>query len=96
MPRLFDDIRAAVAAERFVLTDHADNRLRERNIELWQVIGEIDDAWLLAERPNDVPNPCVELQQRLADGTPVKVVWAWVETHRLAVLVTVHYLDDSP
>jgi hypothetical protein len=41
VPHLFDAIRSAVAAERFALTDHADNRLRGRNIELWQVIGEI-------------------------------------------------------
>jgi hypothetical protein len=96
VPHLFDAIRSAVAAEQFALTDHADNRLRERNIELWQVIGEIDNAWLIAERPADLPNPSVELQLSLPDGTPVKVIWAWVEIHRLALLVTVHYLDDWP
>jgi hypothetical protein len=51
---------------------------------------------LIAERPADLPDPSVELQQSLPDGTPVKVIWAWVEIHRLALLVTVRYLDDSP
>lgn len=37
MGQLFEDIKRAVRAERYVVSDHADERLRGRKIELWQV-----------------------------------------------------------
>ena len=74
MPQLFDHIRQAVEAERFIVSNHADDRLRERMIELWQISSGLDDARLFSERPKDTPNPSIEIEQTLADGTPVKAV----------------------
>ncbi len=90
MGKLWDQIRRAVEEEFFVVGDHADDRMRERMIELWQVVGEIDDAILVAEREGDLPNPTVVVEQFLADGTPIRVVWAWLPRRQLAKLVTVH------
>jgi hypothetical protein len=92
MGKLFDNIRQAIHENRFILSNHADDRLRERKIKLWQIISEIDNARLLGERPSDVPNPSVELQQTLSDGTEVKVIWAWIASRQGAKLVTVHFI----
>jgi hypothetical protein len=93
MAHLFDQIREAVEKERYIVSNHADDRLRERSIELWQVIGGLDNALQRFERPNDTPNPSIELIQFLADGTPIKVVWSWVDFNSVAILVTVHFID---
>ena len=76
------------------MTTHADDSLRDRGIEVWQLLGEIQTGKLLSERPRDVPNPSIEVNQLLPDGTPVKVVWAYVKIHSLALLVTVHFYDQ--
>ena len=93
MGQLFDRIRSAVRAERYVFSDYADNMLRERGVVHWQIVGGVDEADLLSERPQTQPNPTVELEQRLPDGTRVKAVWAHVATLDLAKLVTVHFFD---
>ncbi len=72
---------------------HADEQLRERSVMVWQVIDGVSKGIMIRERPNDVPNPVVEIAQQLADGTPIKAVWAWIPTERMAKLVTVHFFD---
>jgi hypothetical protein len=43
------------------------------------------------ERSWTKPNPSVVVQQLLADGTEVEVVWAWLATSQRAKLVTVYF-----
>ena len=93
MGKLWDQIRRAVSDEFFVVGDHADERMRERRIELWQVVGEIDDARLIVEREGDLPYPTAVVEQSLADGTRIRVVWAWLQRRQLAKLVTVHLIQ---
>jgi len=93
MPRIHQAILAAIADGQFVVSDHADNQIRDRSIAAWQVIEGAATGKLLSERPETKPNPSVELQQLLADGTPVKAVWSFVENARFAKLVTVHFFD---
>ena len=90
---VFDRIRAAVAAERYLIGVHAGNQLDERGIPDWQVPAGIAEGRLLRERPDARPNPIVEVEQILLDGTPVKAVWSWLTYHEAAKLVTVHFLD---
>ena len=93
MGRLFDQVRAAVAADRYVIGNHADDRLRERGIMGWQVIDGIQAGRLIAERPDDQPNPLVEVGQVLADGSPIKAVWSLIVAHDTAKLVTIHFFN---
>lgn len=95
MPSLFEQIREAVADERVVVSRHAAHRLRDRNLMAWQVVTGITEGTLRRTRPNDKPNPVVEVTQTLPDGTPVLAVWSWISQHRTAKLVTVHYFDDQ-
>lgn len=51
----------------------------------------MESGKLLQERPRSTPLPSIEVEQLLADGTAVKVVWAYVEPLDVAKLVTVHF-----
>lgn len=93
MGELFNRIKLAVRDERYVFSDHADNMLRERGIIHWQIASGLEDAKLLSERPQTKPNPTIEVEQILADGVPLKAIWAYVHQLDLAKLVTLHFFD---
>lgn len=90
---LFDKIRRAVEEGRFGFSNHADDMLRERSVTAWQVVAGLAMARLIRERPRAKPNPVAEAEQTLADGTPIKAVWAYVQSADAAKLVTVHFFD---
>lgn len=94
MGRLFDTIRTTVADGRYVVGQHAAERLDERGVLEWQVVDGVEDGSLLVERPDDLPNPAVEVRQVLADGTEVKAVWSYIVSADVAKLVTVHFFDE--
>jgi hypothetical protein len=88
-----DKIRRAVREGRYVFGAHADERLRERRILGWQVVGGLDSAKLIHERPKAKPNPIAEFEQTLPDGTAFKSVWSWISLDHIAKLVTVHFFN---
>jgi hypothetical protein len=96
MGRLFDDIRAAVRNDRFLVSWHADERCEERGVTDWQVVAGLDDAELVTERPESLPNPSIVIRQILIDGSEVEVVWSWLPQSRRAILVTVYFPDTRP
>ena len=91
MTRLAQTILRHVAAGRYELSAHAQNRLDERGIAEWQVIAASQAGRVVAERPGNRPNPVVEIVIDLADGSPCKAVWA-LRPGGTALLVTVHFL----
>jgi hypothetical protein len=92
---LFDTIRARVLAGRYLVGQHAVERLDERGILEWQVVDGVESGSLMSEETHALPNPSAEVRQRLADGTEVKAVWAHVISMDVAKLVTVHFFDDE-
>lgn len=92
--RLFDTIRALVLADRYLVGQHAAERLEERGILEWQVVDGIESGSLMHEDSSARPNPVVALQQTLADGTEVKAVWSHLKSVDVAKLVTVHFFDE--
>lgn len=94
MGRLFETIRTLVASGRYLVGEHATERLDERGILEWQVVDGIERGTLIAERPDAAPNPAIEVRQSLADGTEIKAVWSHVISVDVAKLVTVHFLDE--
>ena len=88
---LFQTIRRLVMSGRYVVGEHATQRLEERLILEWQVVDGIERGALLAEDPGAQPNPTAEVRQALADGSEVKVVWSYVISDDIAKLVTVHF-----
>ena len=95
MGKSFDTIRQFVAQERYVVGQHASERLEERGIMEWQVVAGLGDGQLIAERPDAAPNPTVEVRQCLPDGTEFKAVWSHLRASRVAKLVTVHFFDGG-
>ncbi|HET6251836.1 MAG TPA: DUF4258 domain-containing protein [Tepidisphaeraceae bacterium] len=94
MGALFKKIRECVNNGRYVVGQHAAERLEERGILEWQVVDGIEDGALLVERPGATPNPIAEINQFLADGSEVKAVWSYMISVDTAKLVTVHFYDD--
>ncbi|MEN6578684.1 MAG: DUF4258 domain-containing protein [Phycisphaerales bacterium] len=94
MGKLFDTIRQLVADERYVVGEHAVQRLEERGILEWQAVLGLEQGRLMRERANDKPNPAVEVQERLPDGTEFKAVWSHLKRSGVAKLVTVHFFDE--
>jgi hypothetical protein len=94
MGKLFDTIRRLVAEEKYVVGEHAAQRLEERGILEWQAVFGLDDAELMLERPDAEPNPAVEVRERLPDGTEFKAVWSHLRRSGVVKLVTVHFFGE--
>ena len=56
--------------------------------------GGLDEGHMLIERPSASPNPAVEVEQVLPDGTQFKAVWSLLKRSGVAKLVTVHFFDE--
>jgi len=95
MGQLFDTIRHLVREEKYVIGQHAAERLEERGIMEWQVVAGAEDGELVAERPNAAPNPAIEVRESLPDGTEFKAVWSHLRQSGVAKLVTVHFFDEG-
>ena len=95
MSRLFDTIRRLIAEDKYIIGSHASERLEERGIMEWQAVAGVADGQLISERTRATPNPAVELQQTLPDGTEFKAVWSHLRQSGVAKLVTVHFFDEG-
>lgn len=95
MGQMFNTIRQLVAEEKYVIGEHASERLEERGIMEWQAVAALDDGELIAERPRAKPNPTVEVRETLPDGTEFKAVWSFLRQSGVAKLVTVHFFDGD-
>jgi hypothetical protein len=93
MGKLFSTIQQLVAEEKYVVGEHASERLEERGIMEWQAVVALADGALITEKPRSKPNPTVEVRERLPDGTEFKAVWAHLRQSGVAKLVTVHFFD---
>jgi len=93
MGQLFDTIRQLVAEEKYVVGQHASEKLDERGIMEWQVVAGLEDGELIVERPDASPNPAIEVRECLPDGTEFKAVWSHLPQSGVAKLVTVHFFD---
>jgi hypothetical protein len=91
--KLLENIVAAVRADRFVVSWHADEQCEERGVTAWQLAAGIEDAELVRERPRSKPNSSVVVRQELADGSDVEAIWAWLAESKRAKLVTVFFRD---
>jgi len=91
--QLFDTIRQLVTEEKYVIGQHASERLEERGIMEWQAVAGLEDGTLIAERPEAAPNPAVEVRETLPDGGEFKAVWSYLPHSGVAKLVTVHFFD---
>ncbi len=95
MGQLFTTIRALVTEEKYIVGQHAAERLEERGIMEWQAVAGLEDGKLLVERTDAKPHPVVEVEEVLPDGTEFKAVWSYLSRSGVAKLVTVHFFDED-
>jgi hypothetical protein len=93
MGQIFEAIQQLVATEKYIVGQHAVERLEERGILEWQVVVSLPDGRPIVERPDAKPNPTVEVSGSLPDGTEFKAVWSYLPQSNVAKLVTVHFFD---
>ena len=93
MSRLFQTIRELVANNRYVIGEHAAERLEERGIMERQAVEGLEDGEPILVRPDADPNPAVEVSELLPDGAQFKAVWSHLRSANVAKLVTVHFFD---
>jgi hypothetical protein len=93
MGQLFSTIQQLVAEEKYVVGEHASERLEERAIMEWQAVAALADGELIVEKPRSKPNPTVEVRECLPDGTEFKAVWSRLRQSGVAKLVTIHFFD---
>jgi hypothetical protein len=93
MGQVFDLIRQLVDEDRYIVGQHAAERLEERDILEWQAVAGLEDDVLLVERPDAKPNPAVKVRESLPDGMEFKAVWSHLQQSGVAKLVTVHFFD---
>lgn len=94
MENLFARIKTLVYDNRYIVGQHASERLDERGIMEWQAVVGLQQGVLLAERPNSLPNPSVEVREELPNGEEFKAVWSLIQSIGVAKLVTVHFFDE--
>jgi len=90
---LLKTIREAVEEDRYELSIHADNRIEERGLMVWQIASALSDAKVLKARLDDRPWPSLLVSQILPDGTEVHAKWSYRSHDKMARLVTVYYPD---
>jgi hypothetical protein len=95
MGQLFATIRQFVREGKYVVGQHASERLEERGIMEWQAVAGLEDGFLTAERIEASPNPVVEVRESLPDGTEFNAVWSLLRRSGVAKLVTVHFFDKG-
>ena len=93
MGQFFDKVRRRVAEAKYVVGEHASERLEERGIMEWQAVVALAGGDLITEKPRAMPNPTVEVRESLPDGTEFKAVWSLLRLSGVAKLVTVHFFD---
>jgi hypothetical protein len=93
MGKLFDTVQQLVADGNYIVGQHAAERLEERGIMEWQAVAGLETGKLIAERPRTTPNPAIEVNETLPDGTQFKAVWSYLHVSGVAKLVTVHFFD---
>jgi hypothetical protein len=76
-------IASAIGSENYLVSLHAQRRLRQRGIELWQIEAGLT-GWIVEEvRPDDLPNPSMVCKQTLPDGTRSRLFGRlWPKTAR--------------
>ena len=92
MAELFDSIQRLVAQDRYVVGQHASERLEERGIMEWQVVAELAHGHLIAEKPDAKPHPAIEVSGTMPDGASFKAIWSHLPKTDVAKLVTVHFI----
>jgi len=92
---MLEQIRQAIRARRFNVTNHADEEIQNDRLSLREVLGATDAGEVIESYPTDFPFPSCLILGRTDAGEPVHAVWAFEERTGIAVLITVYRPDPN-
>ena len=83
-------IIAAIRANRFRVTDHADEEAAADRLRLDQIVFSVEHGEIIEDYPTDRPYPSCLVYGRDHEDEPVHSVWAYNAATEWAALVTVY------
>jgi len=83
----------SIKANRFRITDHADEEANNDEISLVQAFESIANGEVIERYPEDKPYPSCLIYSRLGNGDPIHTVWAFNPTTNASVLITTYRPD---
>ena len=89
------DLWEAIQERRLRVSDHADEEAAAEGLSIVSVVLSIASGEKVEEYPDRWPLPGCLVLSFLQQGEPVHSVWAYNETTRWEVLVTVYGPDPS-
>lgn len=90
-----DEIIAAIRNNRLRITDHADEESLADKLTFDEIFFTVFRGEVIEDYPEDKPYPSCLIYGDTFTGEPVHSVWAYNETNRWAVLITVYRPDPD-
>lgn len=77
------------------ITDHADEEAHNDELSFKEIFASISTGETIEQCPDDKPYPSCLIFSKNADNDPIHSVWAYNETTRSSVLITVYRPDPK-
>jgi hypothetical protein len=90
-----EDILESIRSSRFRITDHADEETHNDLLSFDEVITSVMQGEIVEEYPRDKPFPSCLISGLTMHGEPVHSVWAFNNSNKWAVLITVYRPDPA-
>ena len=89
------DITEAIEAGRLRITEHAYDEASNDGLSLEEIISSVLRGEIIEDYPADRPYPSCLVFGRSVRDDPIHSVWAYNETTRWTVLITVYRPDPN-
>ncbi len=88
---MLKQLNNAISQSQVLVSRHARERAKERNILVSQVGESIPQGEILETYPDDQPFPSCLIYSQLSEGTAIHSVWSYDPINEVAILITVYY-----
>jgi hypothetical protein len=89
------DIVDAIREHNIRITDHADEEAQSDHLSYDEIYYSVRNGHLIEHYPSDKPYPSCLIFGRNHKGEPIHTVWAYNNTSKHAVLITVYRPDPN-
>jgi len=90
-----EDILEALRNSRLRITDHADEEAQADRLSFDEIFFSVLQGEILEDYPESKPYPSCLIFGRTFTNVPVHSVWAYNENSQWAVLILLHYQDET-
>jgi hypothetical protein len=85
----------AIRANRIRITDHADEEAEADKLTFDEIYFSVLHGEVIENYPTEKPSPSCLIYGQTFSGDPVHSVWAYNESNKWAVLITVYRPDPN-